>query len=98
MYAASAANVRFWIFQSRKFGGDTVCRPPRIVSLISTMAAGAAYGSGRSSTAWTTLKIAVFAPMPSASAAADTTVKPGLLRSMRKAKRKSWSSMERPPE
>jgi hypothetical protein len=41
------------------------------------------YGSGFRSTAWTTLKIAVFTPMPSASVITATVVKPGLLASMR---------------
>ena len=44
---------------------------------------GSGYGSGRSRTASTTEKIAVFAPMPSASVKIATTVKPGDLRSMR---------------
>ena len=34
-------------------------------------------GSGASSSAWTTLKMAVFAPMPSASVKTATAVKPG---------------------
>ena len=42
------------------------------------MRSGSPYGSGRSSTAWTTLKIAVLAPMPSASARTTTATKPGL--------------------
>ena len=44
--------------------GSALCR-----FLYSTMAAGSVYGSGRSRTErWITLKIAVFAPMPSARA------------------------------
>jgi hypothetical protein len=45
------------------------------------------YGSGRSKTALTMLKIAVFAPMPSASVKIAITLKPGCFRSMRKAYR-----------
>jgi hypothetical protein len=43
------------------------------------------YGSGRSSTAFTTLKMAVFAPIPSASATTAMMVKPGAFASMRSA-------------
>src|SRR5437762_3959341 len=45
------------------------------------------YGSGRSKTALTMLKIAVFAPMPSASVRIAITLKLGCFRSMRKAYR-----------
>src|SRR5436309_3939 len=47
------------------------------------------YGSGRSITASTTLKIAVVAPMPSASVRTTTVVKPGFLRTERAAYRRS---------
>src|SRR5213083_2404323 len=53
------------------------------------------YGSGRSTTAFTMLKMAVFAPMPRASVRAATAVKPGFFRSMRKAKRRSWKNVSR---
>ena len=46
---------------------------------------GCGYGSGRSSSASTTLKMAELAPMPMASEAAITTVNPMFLRSMRSA-------------
>ena len=49
---------------------------PALVDQTSTMASDPGYGSGRSSTPFTTLKIAVFAPMPSASVSTATTVKP----------------------
>ena len=49
------------------------------------------YGRGRSMTASTTLKIAVFAPMPSASVSTTAAVKAGALRSARTAYRKSCS-------
>lgn len=44
---------------------------------------GSAYGSGRSMTAFTTLKIAVLAPMPSASVMSAVIAKPGLFRRVR---------------
>ena len=44
---------------------------------IMTARSGSAHGSGRSSTAFTTLKIAAFAPMPSASVSTATAAKPG---------------------
>jgi len=46
---------------------------------------GSAYASGRSSTPFTTVKIAVVAPMPSARVATATAVHPGLARSARQA-------------
>ena len=58
--------------------------PPSIM-----MRSMSAYGYGRSITASTTLKIAVVAPMPSASVSMTTAVKPGALRSVRSAKRTS---------
>src|SRR6185369_13574363 len=70
---------------SRKFGYDTqrfVTSGPD--SVIHTMRSGSAYGSGFSSTAWTTLNIAVFTPMPAASVNTDNAVKPGCFRSQRK--------------
>src|ERR1700693_4957084 len=46
---------------------------------------GSWYGNGRSSTDSTTVKTAVFAPMPIASAPIATAVKPGLRLRLRKA-------------
>ena len=46
-------------------------------------------GSGRSSTAYTTEKMAEFAPVPNASASTATAVTPGLRSSIRTAKRMS---------
>ena len=48
-----------------------------------TRRSGAAYGSGVSSTALTTLKMAEVAPMPSARVMSDAAAKPGLLISPR---------------
>jgi hypothetical protein len=44
---------------------------------------GSLYGNGRSNTALTTLKIAVFAPMPSASVMTAIKVKPGFFNNIR---------------
>src|ERR1700681_2330738 len=54
-----------------------------------TTRAGSRYGSGRRRTPLTTLKIAAFAPMPSASVTRATTVRPGRFASLRKAKETS---------
>src|SRR2546423_9287058 len=48
------------------------------------------YGSGLSRTALTTVKMAVFAPMPSASVSTATAVKPGFFSNWRKANFKSF--------
>src|SRR5207249_9281147 len=47
-------------------------------------------GNGRNKTPFTTLKMAVFAPMPSASVSTATAVKPGFFRNCRKANFKSF--------
>src|SRR5262249_53271585 len=60
---------------------------------METSRSGFLNGSGRSRTALTTLKIAVFAPMPRLKVITATTVKPGLLRNMRAAYRKSCQSV-----
>jgi hypothetical protein len=48
------------------------------------MRSGSAYGNGFSSTAWTTLNIAVFTPIPAASVNTDNAVNPGCFRNQRK--------------
>src|SRR5712671_3283444 len=60
------------------------------VSFNCTRRSGCAKGRGRRSTALTTLKIAVFAPMPRASVQIAARVKPGTLNNVRSAKRRSW--------
>jgi hypothetical protein len=50
-----------------------------------TIRLGSGYGSGFNRTAFTTVKMAVLAPMPSASVRTATAVKPGFFRSIRKA-------------
>src|SRR5690348_7587544 len=51
---------------------------------------GSGYGSGLSRTALTTLKMAVFAPMPSASVSTATAVKPGCFNNWRMANLRSF--------
>src|SRR3989442_11352396 len=53
------------------------------------MWSGSGKGSGRSSTPYTTVKIAVLAPMPSARVNTATDVNPGLFASIRAAYRRS---------
>ena len=55
----------------------SVCGLPFIVPHTVTSRSACAYGSGRSSTALTTLNIAVLAPMPIASVRMATIAKPG---------------------
>src|SRR4030081_1257500 len=59
-------------------------------SHTTTSRSGSLNGNGRSSTALTTLKIAVFAPMPSASVMTATAVNPGFFKSWRKANFRSF--------
>src|SRR2546430_175526 len=59
-------------------------------SLNQTSRSDSVYGNGRNKTAFTTLKIAVFAPMPSASVSTATAAKPGFFRSWRKANFRSF--------
>src|SRR5690606_18904803 len=54
-----------------------------------TSSSGLSTGSGRKTIAFTRLKIALFAPMPSASVTTATIAKPGVLTRPRRAKRKS---------
>src|SRR5438445_12992671 len=55
-----------------------------------TIRSGSRYGSAFSNTALTTLKMAVFAPIPSARVSTATAVKPGFLSNWRKANFKSF--------
>ena len=70
-------------------------------STIRTTRSESGNGKGRNRTAFTTVKIAVFAPMPSASVSTATSVKPGLFASVRTAYRRScwrWSIQHRRPD
>jgi hypothetical protein len=62
-------------------------RTPRLrMSLVTnTRRSAFGYGSGRSNTAFTTLKIAVLAPIPKPSVISAVMAKAGLLRSVRRA-------------
>jgi len=73
--------------QSSKSGADTCPRTAVLRQKVESVTSRSwlAYGSGRSSTASTTLKIAVLAPMPSASTKIAIRVKPGCLASSRAA-------------
>src|ERR1051326_8816060 len=62
-----------------------------------TMRSGCVTPAGFRSTSFTTLKLAVLAPMPSASAATAVMVKPGLLASVRQAMRRSDGIGNGPP-
>jgi hypothetical protein len=73
-------------------GNDIALRAPGSASETRhtmTSPAGSTYGSGRSSSPSTTLKIAAFAPMPSARVETAMAVKPGRLSSERAANRRS---------
>src|SRR3954469_2309015 len=58
------------------------------------MRSGFLYGSGRNSTASTTLKIAVLAPIPSARTVNETTVNTGLFQSERAVVRRFISGLQ----
>src|ERR1700733_9476036 len=60
-------------------------------SPIRTSASGCSYGSGFSRTPYTAVKIAVLAPIPSASVSTAAMVNPGFAASVRKAYRMSFS-------
>jgi len=66
-------------------------------SAIHTRRLGCSYGSGRSITALTTLKIAVLAPMPRATVSTTAKVNSGDFRSMRAVYRRSFSNMAAAP-
>src|SRR5437667_8792358 len=61
-----------------------------ISSQIMTRRPASKYGNGRIRTASTALKMAVFAPMPSANVSTATAVKPGFFSSWRKANFRSF--------
>ena len=78
-------------------GGSLVCVPSPELSLKSTSCAGSCTGSDSSSTASNSVKIAVFAPIPSASVSTATAVNPGFCSSTRNPKRISFSRLFTPP-
>ena len=83
---AICSNTRCCVCQSSKSGGVTdSCSIPfcGLRSHSITRCSGSGYGSGLSNTPLTTLKIAVFAPMPRASVKIASNVKPGCFRNIR---------------
>ena len=83
--------------QSKYAPGETLlkpCSPTIFFSNSAAMRSGSRNGSGRSSRASTTLKIAVFAPRPSARTTTAVMANPGVLRNWRREYRKSWASVE----
>ena len=82
------SNERFWVWTSMYWPGDgQSCGMlmPGDRSHRITSRSGSGYGSGSSISAFTTLKMAVFAPMPIASEATMTSVRPALRRNVRSA-------------
>ena len=69
----------------------SVAPSPAKSAVTRTSRSALAYGSGRSTTALTTVKIALLAPMPSASVAIAIAAKPGCLK-LRSANRTSCTS------
>src|SRR5262249_52625124 len=79
--------------QSRKFGKETdLCGDSLEVSAIAKSCSGCGNGSAFKSTPLTTLKMAVFAPIPRASVKIATTENTGFLINWRKAKRRFFTS------
>ena len=78
------AKTVFCCRQSRNVAGATEKRPNFWQDLVHAHERVRVAGrrSGRSSTPLTTLKMALLAPMPSASVRMATTVKPGVLRQL----------------
>src|SRR5436853_4883736 len=66
---------------------------PRLLAMIFTRRSGWEKGRERSNTAFTMLKIAVFAPTPNARESTATIVKPGRFQSTRSAYRMSCNSV-----
>ena len=93
LIAARFSNTWFCVCQSMKVPGATLKIGNPNLTLLScnrTNRSGSGKDSGRSRTPFTTLKMALFAPMPKASANTATRVKPGLLRSWRRANLRSF--------
>ena len=85
--AAIPVKTLFCLCQSRKLGGAGVFfGKPRCIAFSHTITSWSGFlkGSGRNKTAFTTLKIALLAPMPRARALTATTVNPGFFRSVRR--------------
>ena len=91
--AATDVNEELWLFQSRKFIADTtLLPPPGGFSQSRRIRSGSGYGSGFRRTPSTKLKMALLAPMPSASVRMATTAKPGAFKRPRMPYRTSCTS------
>src|SRR2546426_485673 len=90
--AASPSNTVVCSRHPPSNGAETepFCEPLGPLSKTITNRSVSLNGNGRRRMALTTLKIAVFAPMPSASVSTATAVKPGLFSSWRKANLRSF--------
>ena len=85
--AANCSNDTLCFFQSRKFAGETEFweRPRwKFFSQTMTMLSASRYASERRRTPLITLKMALFAPIPRASAITAVRVNPGFLRNERR--------------
>ena len=81
-----ASTLRLSARQSSKVGIDTCSRLPSTFTSHNTRTrSGSSYGSGLSSTALTTLKMAALAPMPSVSVRSAISVNDGCRISARRA-------------
>ena len=92
---ASARESDGTVLNASKFAGETGFRgsPCRVLSLQTmTSRSGSAYGSGRRRTAFTTLKMALFAPMPSARESDVRSANTGARANCRNARRRSAES------
>src|SRR6476660_3286864 len=93
---ATRSNVRFCFRKSKKSGEESelnwwdLSGSLRFVLPIAASRSGDGNGSGFNNTALTTLKMAVFAPIPSARVSTATRVNPGDFRSWRKASFRSF--------
>jgi hypothetical protein len=96
MYALTDSSVVADACQSRKLPGasDMSCSSPTTFRSKRTMRrSGRSNGSGRSRKALTMLKIAVLAPMPSASTATTASANEGARRNTRVARRRSETKL-----
>src|SRR5215469_17437458 len=88
---SSKTSLRFCQSSTSAIGGG--CHRsgwPSGVSQMATIRSAPRYGNGRYSSALITLKMVLFAPMPSAREATTTETKPGLLDRLRSAYFMSW--------
>ncbi len=83
-----AEKTEFCVCQSMKFAGETSSVETPVLRTVCetvTICSECGYGSGSNNTVSITLKMALFAPIPSARVSTAMKVKPGDLTSCRKA-------------